>query len=353
MDEEWGSDAQEFIRKLYKERELKKDGVVEFCPIAYPEEYVKCMDLFKFVVMRNELSSRALNLTTSIIALNPAHYSVWNYRQKILLNSSIEVVAGGNSQVDNLKVIDDELQWLNLFLAENKKNYQLWHHRQFLIDIILRNSVNRSGDNNVSNTQSKLLDWMQTELAYVSQILELDAKNYHAWSYRQYFLTLYIPHDDQDDGAIGRDIVDVEINYCKQLIELDVKNNSAWNHLWFVNYHIADQRKSNKYVGMTIEEQVEYCMENIRLSPGNESSWSYLRAVLDKKSSILKDKVLPLCTSLYTQGNVKSSQLLEFLLDFHRDAQQDPQTLCSQLASVDFIRSRYWTMQGELYNQRK
>ncbi|KAI3647289.1 hypothetical protein MP228_007510 [Amoeboaphelidium protococcarum] len=350
MDEEWGNDAQEFIKRLQKERELKRDGVVEFCPIAYPEEYVKCMDLFKFVVMYNELSSRALNLTTSIIALNPAHYSVWNYRQNILLKLSSHGAIDGDSKVDNMKVIDDELQWLNLFLAENKKNYQLWHHRQFLIDIIHRSIGNRFGDINVSKTESILLDWMQTELAYVSQILELDAKNYHAWSYRQYFLTMYIPHDGQDNGDIGKDVVDAEISYCKQLIDLDVKNNSAWNHLWFVNYHIADQIN---IVGMTIEEQVDYCMEKIRLSAGNESTWSYLRAVLDKNSSMLKDKVLPLCTSLYTQGNVKSSQLLEFLLDFHRDAQLDPKTLCSQLASIDFIRSRYWTMQGELYNLQK
>lgn len=45
--------------------------------IAYTEEYSEAMSYLRAVMAKNERSERILNLTEHIIAMNPAHYTVW------------------------------------------------------------------------------------------------------------------------------------------------------------------------------------------------------------------------------------------------------------------------------------
>ena len=66
------------------------------------------------------------------------------------------------------------------------------------------------------------------ELGFTSRALELDAKNYHTWAYRQWALSHFFAEDDAHDAWQG------ELAYVDQLLDEDVRNNSAWNHRWFV-----------------------------------------------------------------------------------------------------------------------
>lgn len=54
-----------------------KEKVVPLVSISYPEEYVEATGYLRAVMARNEMSERALKLTEDVIALNPAHYTVW------------------------------------------------------------------------------------------------------------------------------------------------------------------------------------------------------------------------------------------------------------------------------------
>lgn len=45
--------------------------------IAYTEGYSEAMSYLRAVMADNEMSERALELTEDIIAMNPAHYTVW------------------------------------------------------------------------------------------------------------------------------------------------------------------------------------------------------------------------------------------------------------------------------------
>lgn len=53
-------------------------------------------------------------------------------------------------------------------------------------------------------------------------MFELDAKNYHVWSYRQWLVRRF---ELWDEG---------ELEATEKLIEDDVRNNSAWNHRFFL-----------------------------------------------------------------------------------------------------------------------
>ena len=95
----------------------------------------------------------------------------------------------------------DEITWLNPTALKHLKNYQIWHHRQTIVD---------------------KLDSPEGETAFISRMFEADAKNYHVWSYRQWLVRRF---DLWDKG---------ELESTEEMLKMDIRNNSAWNHRWFV-----------------------------------------------------------------------------------------------------------------------
>lgn len=74
---------------------------------------VEAMDYFRAVLKGNELSARALAVTSDIIDQNPSFYTAWHYRRLCLraLGSDLR----------------QELAFVDTTLAENQKNYQIWY----------------------------------------------------------------------------------------------------------------------------------------------------------------------------------------------------------------------------------
>jgi protein farnesyltransferase/geranylgeranyltransferase type-1 subunit alpha len=54
------------------------------------------------------------------------------------------------------------------------------------------------------------------ELEFVSRVLSEDAKNYHAWGHRQWFMKKFSMWEG-------------ELDYLDTLLTEDLRNNSAWN----------------------------------------------------------------------------------------------------------------------------
>lgn len=88
------------------------------------------------------------------------------------------------------------------------KNYQIWHHRRLLVT---------------------LTKTPQAELAFIQKGLEVDEKNYHTWSYRQWLLA-HFDGITSDQGNIW----DGELDFVDAMLKNDVRNNSAWHHRFFV-----------------------------------------------------------------------------------------------------------------------
>jgi protein farnesyltransferase/geranylgeranyltransferase type-1 subunit alpha len=94
-----------------------------------------------------------------------------------------------------------ELAWLNPTALKHLKNYQIWHHRQTIVD---------------------KLDSAEGEQDFIASMFEADAKNYHVWSYRQWLVRRF--------GLWEAG----EIENVEQMLKRDVRNNSAWNHRFFL-----------------------------------------------------------------------------------------------------------------------
>lgn len=145
-----------------------------------------------------EQSERLLQLTTRIIDTCEGHYTVWQYRRRL---------------VDVLHVdLHGELAFVRQYTVERPKNYQLWRHREAIIARLLE-----------SRDEGNLRPFIEAEREDLCLVLMDEPKNYHAWQYRQW-LTRQVPAA----------MVDGELEFTKDMLLADPFNNSAWNHRFFI-----------------------------------------------------------------------------------------------------------------------
>ena len=283
------------------------------------------------VMAAEECSPRCLRLTEHVISMNPAHYTVWLYRFKIVTHLGIPV--------------PDEIQWLNEIALENLKNYQIWHHRQLLMDYYYP-TISAQGPDAVKRLA-------KSEADFITQILQEDTKNYHVWSYRQYLVSrlgLWTPS---------------ELGATQNMIEDDVRNNSAWSHRFFLVFSdpghstpdAAPTAHDPKVPADIVDRELRYTREKILLAPQNQSAWNYLRGVLAKGGRGYGDEVAfaeQFVSGLGEEGEqVRSSHALDFLGEAYlQKGDKERARLClRRLAEKwDPVREGYWNYRAKELN---
>ncbi|KAI9491657.1 hypothetical protein BDB00DRAFT_946602 [Zychaea mexicana] len=272
------------------------DGPNPLVPIAYAADYRDAMDYFRAVSRTEEKSQRVLDLIADIIDMNPAHYTVWQYRQEVLLGIGAD--------------LRQELEYVDEVVREQAKNYQVWHHRQVIVD---------------------KLDDGSNELPFINAILDEDSKNYHAWSYRQWVVSRF-------------DLWDQEFQYTDDLLVFDIRNNSAWNHRHYVLF--------NRPKGASqadIDSEIEFTKKKIQQAPNNSSGWTYLNGLLEASEEPL-NQIEPFLKELQAK-EIHSPHLYSTFIDVlehnakNNSASIDAAALqmCDDLATkYDVIRRNYW-----------
>lgn len=277
-----------------------------------------------------EYSPRILSLTAHIISINPAHYTVWLYRASTLFALHSDLNA--------------ELDWVSGVALDNEKNYQIWHHRQLLIDNIWPD---------IANDPGKVRDLAHAEVGFMTQMFDADSKNYHVWSYRQYLvrkLNLFPTQCDEPS----------ELRSIETLIRRDVRNNSAWSHRFFIvfsdpGHSTLDSKATEpdmKVPDIILDREIEFAKSAIWKAPQNQSPWNYLRGVLRKGDRGLKtveDFAAEFVNLGQGEGNtgedVKSSHALDFLADAWAETgniEQADKALRLLGDKYDRIRKNYW-----------
>ncbi|KAI9816992.1 MAG: CAAX geranylgeranyltransferase alpha subunit [Phylliscum demangeonii] len=190
----------------------------------------------------------------------------------------------------------------------------------------------------------RLGDWTG-ERAFIGQMFEMDAKNYHVWSYRQWLVRRF-------------DLWDSEMHDIEALLTRDIRNNSAWNHRWFI---VVGRGGGAPVDGDIIRREIEYAQSAILQAPQNQSPWNYLRGMLRKGQIALSttlDFVTPLAnitnanpdanpdTNTNTHPAVRSSHALDLLADIYAAQparRHDAIKALDLLAQIyDPIRANYW-----------
>ncbi|KAK0282793.1 CAAX geranylgeranyltransferase alpha subunit [Friedmanniomyces endolithicus] len=275
-------------------------GTHPLAQIAYSADYAETMSYLRALMAANEFSPRALDLTEDLIDMNPAHYTVWLYRAQCLfaLDSDLR----------------EELEWLSETALAHQKNYQIWHHRNLVVD--------RLGS-------------CEGETGFVERMFERDAKNYHVWCYRQWLVRRF---GLWEEG---------ELEFTERMLGEDVRNNSAWNHRWFV----VNGREGK---GRGVEDpeirarEVRFAEEAIGKVAQNQSPWNYLRGIMRRSGRPLAELrgIAEQYASLERPDAVRSSFALDLLADIlaeEEDGKEKAGRALDLLASrYDPIRKNYW-----------
>ncbi|KAA8649061.1 hypothetical protein EYZ11_003695 [Aspergillus tanneri] len=323
-DPEWAS-----IQPIQLD-EGSESGALPLATIAYPPEYLEATSYLRAVMAANEMSERALKLTEDIISMNPAHYTVWIYRAKILF--ALE------------KDLNEELEWLNRVSFKYLKNYQIWQHRQVLMSSTIH----------FPTPPPKEFDFLMKMFAQ-------DSKNYHVWTYRHWLVRHFKLWD------APREIQDVE-----SLLTSDVRNNSAWNHRFMLRFGPRGDDEPDAGVPNSngppsekgklaivdedlVDAELEYAKSKIICAPENRSPWSYARGVL-RVSGRLLSEWREFAQKLVTEKvendqlvdvEVKSSHALEWLADVYAEEGDHSSTAAVRMLTLlkekyDPIRKNYW-----------
>jgi len=297
------------------------------------------MGYLRAIMAAKEHSPRVLDLTEHIISMNAAHYTVWLYRARTLfaLNTSIDSV-------------NQELEWMNNVALNNQKNYQIWHHRQILIDYLYPT---------LSTSPSALQSLASSELAFMNQMFDEDSKNYHVWSYRNYLVKKLNLFNE------------AELKSIESLLRSDVRNNSAWSHRFFIVF--SDPSYCTPGSGANspdpaipayiIDREIEFSKAATFQAPQNQSPWNYLRGVLRKGGRSLSSQgcfageFVKLPQGKGDEGeDVKSSHALDFLADVWAEEGkvEDADKALRLLGDkYDRIRKNYWDWRRELLKEAK
>lgn len=314
------------------------DGPCPVAKIQYSVEFVEVYDYMRAILHSEEKSIRAFHLTERAARLNPANYTVWFYRRKLIRHLNLD--------------LNEELRFLDEMIEMNPKNYQVWFHRQKIVELF---STPEAGDHRNA--------FGVNELKFVQSMLDEDAKNYHAWQYRQWLIKTY-------------SLWEHELSYVEKLLKEDIRNNSAWSQRYFVISHTSD------YTDEVRQKEIIYTLQAIDCDIYNESAWNYLRGITQNMDALFKYELQePYCSSmldhmrkLLRHENAPNAQLSPYLcmyavsvyeeyLSSSQTSLSDPDRkdilqcelfpFLEQLETVDdVVRKNYWKfLRFKLQNQ--
>ncbi|KAJ6104440.1 hypothetical protein N7523_010760 [Penicillium sp. IBT 18751x] len=302
-----------------------ESGAMPLATIAYPDEYLEATSYLRAVMAANEMSERALKLTENVISMNPAHYTVWIYRAKILFALDKDLL--------------EELEWLNGVSLKYLKNYQIWSHRQILMG---------------SETHFPTLP--PKELPFLMEMFAQDSKNYHVWTYRHWLVRRFGLWDHP------RELEDVDA-----LLKADVRNNSAWNHRYMLRFGPRGDEPDAGMVGSVagakagvhsvvdedvVDSELEVAKNAILKAPENRSPWWYARGVLRAASRGLGEWE-EFAGLFVTGGVIRSTHAVEWLADVYADGRETEavQMLTLLREKYDPVRKNYWDYRIKMLGQ--
>ncbi|ODN93464.1 geranylgeranyl transferase type-2 subunit alpha [Cryptococcus wingfieldii CBS 7118] len=201
-----------------------------------------------------DYSEGALGKTNQLLDLNPEFYTIWNYRRDILL-----ALFPSLTPEDIVMYLANDLRLTTSYLLVHPKVYWIWTHRKWCLQSV------PEGPGDSHEWRKKFWDG---EMKLVEKMLDADARNFHAWSYRKYVL----------ESLPTKRPLSAELNYTQSKIESNFSNFSAWHYrtktltaMWEGTSATEDE------INKTKDEEFELVAQALWTDPGDQSGWLYHR----------------------------------------------------------------------------
>ncbi len=203
---------------------MDDNGKERALSIAYDAEYQSVMAAFWRALEGNISTTASYHLTTAAIELCEGNYTAWRWRRELVSCIPIDLM--------------QEVAFVRAFAAEHPKNYQLWHHRQAIIGLLLAATSAAGGEG--EERRGRLLSVYKGEVDDLARVLLETPKNYHAWQYRSWLFGSALLGDGTrnslfppEDAALHM-LCAAELSFVEECLLRDPFNNSAWSYRHFL-----------------------------------------------------------------------------------------------------------------------
>ena len=238
---------------------------------------------------RRNYSPESLSLSMELLRLNPELILAWNFRREILLDRN------------DAELLVAELSVLKRVMIEMTKSYCLWTHRRWILTML--------GD--VMETV------LEGEKNLVEKIIELDCRNFHAWSYRNWL--------DSNYRVFSKEI---NFNYSTILINSDFSNYAAW----FL--------RQQNFIAENSNDEIDFVYSAIFTEPNDQSAWQYRDWLVENRPE-LQEKDKEYREEL--RQVVEEKDMKYLLLAELREGPTDNEEIVSKLCSIDPMRKGYYS----------
>ncbi|KDQ60631.1 hypothetical protein JAAARDRAFT_172668 [Jaapia argillacea MUCL 33604] len=207
---------------------------------------------------KKDWSKEAFDLATKLLHSNPEFYTIWNYRRNILINGIFP-----SSSVEEINsILSSDLSLTTSALKAHPKVYWIWNHRRWCLENVPPGPSSPTGEQTQGWRQK---NW-EREMYVVERMLDADARNFHAWNYRRYILSLFPTPPPPTQ----------ELKYTTHKIESNFSNFSAWHQRSKILPLIWEKEGKEREEEMR-ELEFDLVRNALYTDPNDQSAWLYHR----------------------------------------------------------------------------
>ncbi|RUP48056.1 hypothetical protein BC936DRAFT_145011 [Jimgerdemannia flammicorona] len=270
------------------------DGPNPLVLIAYSSDYTDAMNYFRAISSKNELSERALDLTTQIIGMNPAHYTIW-YVRKTRLGMGITRSVNISSRIHLISTHPIAIQ--ELPAESSARSQQRFARRARIYRRAVKGTVEElssvvrgqrcqprfpGGTLHLYELTLHSTQWLSTNhyqapptggCGKAQRLVQatfrpsppLQSHRFTCTSSPHHshfhFIRAHpttILYSSHRQWVITRfDLWSGELPYLDELLIIDVRNNSAWNHRYFVVFE-GPTKPTQEFLEKEIEARSDW-----------------------------------------------------------------------------------------------
>jgi geranylgeranyl transferase type-2 subunit alpha len=210
------------------------------------------------------LDESTLALCTQVLEVCTEYYTVWNLRKRVLL-----VLFQRAS--DPQAAFVAEMRFGKHAIARSPKSYWSWAHRKWLLSDALAHI----------KQAPIVVDW-SVELGLCAQLLDLDQRNFHCWSYRRFIA-------ERNPGST----LDAELQFTRTKIDQNFSNYSAWHQRSLL---LTRMHSTGAELTAALAREFELIQQAYYTEPEDQSAWVYHRWLVCKTLETESNEVI--CATL-------------------------------------------------------